>query len=224
MDENIKVIMENLLIKFGGIGIDKQFILSKKLIEDDWSYLPDEGILKFENNMKYKVQVLGTQSNVSKTWLWSWANDDFQANKESLNAVKKIKEYGEKNNIDILTEEEIEISDDLNDFLIAVVSSGIYDSKGFYIGKLELGSIVFLIDDEKVKMETETEVGKRLSTVLMNLISYLKRDHNKAFESYLNFLKVKYIKEDNKIIIKHDEQILVEAEFNEENILNNFNY
>jgi len=48
------------------------------------------------------VQVLGTRSGTSNTWLWGWANESLPA--ERVTASTAIREFGESGGVTVLTE------------------------------------------------------------------------------------------------------------------------
>ncbi len=101
----------NELIQQSLVNIENK---QKELVEsfdlDNYSrieYDQESGTMTFsEEGVQQKVvahfQVIGTYSDASKTWLWAWDNPYLLDN--TTEASLKIKEFGEKNKIQKLTD------------------------------------------------------------------------------------------------------------------------
>jgi hypothetical protein len=72
---------------------------------EHWDYDMDKETLTFSHKGVAKVvatiQVAGSISNKSKTWLWGWANQYFPEN--VIRALSVVREFGEKHGIQKLT-------------------------------------------------------------------------------------------------------------------------
>jgi hypothetical protein len=72
-----------------------------------WDYDMDKETLTFSHKgvtrVVANIQVAGTISNESKTWLWGWANQYFPENVTS--ALSVVREFGEQHGIQKLTED-----------------------------------------------------------------------------------------------------------------------
>jgi Family of unknown function (DUF6882) len=66
-----------------------------------WNYDFDAGTLTFSKDgvarVVASIQVVGTTSESSSTWLWSWANSNLPSN--VTEAIKKVRSFGEAENI-----------------------------------------------------------------------------------------------------------------------------
>jgi hypothetical protein len=98
-----------------------------------WDYDQDTGEFVFSDagvpKVIAKFQVVGSISNVSNTWLWSWANPSI------LEPVKKdmrvVKQFGEQHGLKELLDEKWK-AEDLDGWAMTNVSARLLNAKGAY--------------------------------------------------------------------------------------------
>lgn len=75
---------------------------------EHWAYDADTGTMTFSNGAGPKVvasvQVVGTTSTRSNTWLWSWANESIPEEQSRL--ARAVREYGVSESLPALSEAE----------------------------------------------------------------------------------------------------------------------
>src|SRR4051812_15603287 len=65
---------QQLVERYGGIAIDKQFDFADLIGDNNWNVDMKQGSISFGENLTFPMQVLGTISHASQSWLWAWAN------------------------------------------------------------------------------------------------------------------------------------------------------
>jgi hypothetical protein len=98
-----------------------------------WNYDQETGDFVFSNQgvpaLTAKFQVVGSISNQSNTWLWSWANPSI------LEPVKEqlylIREFGEQNSLLELTEAKWK-ADEYDGWAMTSISAKLLDAIGAY--------------------------------------------------------------------------------------------
>ena len=115
-----------------------------------WDMLQDTGKLVFSDNGTSKViatvQILGSYSTYSGTWMWSWANDSVSnLNKQDIG---KIKDYGEKNQFKELTTAQWKCPENYG-WTLTSVAGYLLKAKGAYRGDIPDGIVYFIITDIK---------------------------------------------------------------------------
>lgn len=80
-------------------------------------------------------QIYGSFSSEDSTWEWAWSNPDIDESiaKDSL----RIKEYGESENIDFLSEAIIELPDQNTATYLAAIGEKINNAQGLFVGQIE---------------------------------------------------------------------------------------
>lgn len=121
-----------------------------KLGSYSWALDQDTGKLTFSDGNTPKViagvQIVGSYSTYSRTWMWSWGNkyveDDLK--KEIL----KVKEYGERKRFRELTTAKWECEEDYA-WTMTAAAGYLLKSKGAYRGPIDEGYVYMLITDIK---------------------------------------------------------------------------
>jgi hypothetical protein len=98
-----------------------------------WDYNFDAGTLTFSENGVPKViatiQVIGSTSISGGTWLWAWANESFPA--KVTEAVRRVRAFGQAENLIQLTQECLP-DDEYLGWGMSAVAVKILRSKGAY--------------------------------------------------------------------------------------------
>lgn len=154
---------KTLLSKFGCIALDRQENLSE-LIHDMEGVLDLEtGILKFNEDLEFPVQFLGfysgrlgeDQRDEFGQWSWCWDNEDIGFDEKFIEAVSKIKQIGEENNIDLFTTPILE-TDYNNCHSLVMTICGILDMDAYYAAR---------VGDFDVFVAIKSDLIKRVDTV-----------------------------------------------------------
>ena len=102
----------------------------------------DDGIEKFI----CKVDILGSYSDVSGTWMWGWANKSLL---EPLTIeTLKVKQYGEKHQLEDLYSSKVEATE-TEAWAFGALANRILGGKGLYKGPTGNGFIIMMIKELK---------------------------------------------------------------------------
>jgi hypothetical protein len=148
------------------IAYDRQMHLNEA-VHGSWDLEQDTGLLTFSHDDQRfvtPVQMLGTQSAVDGTWLWSWANDMSQTPTDQLTAAAALRSFGEQNNVPELREPMIEA----DGHRLAMVAVGLTKLPGYYRCPYEGGAAFVLM------VHPDSWQAPELPVVRMaNLLGYL---------------------------------------------------
>jgi len=174
---------QELIERFGGIAFDKQLDLGEVIGDSSWNVDMTKGEISFGTNLVFPIQVLGTFSHSSETWLWAWANTKSGLSESVTELAQQLKKYGEENGIDLLRNSEFDATkDDLH--LIGLIASGIFNTSGYYIADYGQGTMVVTIESDKVD-KIRKDNHHRILTVFPQLISQFEMNHKLALKNYL---------------------------------------
>lgn len=174
---------QELIERFGASALDKQIDLGEIVGENNWNIDMTKGEISFGDNLVFPIQVLGTFSYLSETWLWAWANTKSELSENITQQAHQLKKYGEVHEIDLLRNSEIDFTnDDLH--LIGLIASGMFNSSGYYIADYGQGAMVVTIKSEKVD-NIRKDDHLRILTVFPQLISQFEINHNLTLTNYL---------------------------------------
>lgn len=174
---------KELIERYGGIAFDKQLDLGEMIGSNSWNVDMTQGTISFGQNLVFPIQVLGTISHSSQTWLWAWANTKSGLSESVLQQALQLKKYGEDNEINLLRNDTFDFSkDDLH--LIGLIASGMFNASGYYIADYGQGAMVVTIKSDKVD-KARTDNHQRVLTVFPQLISQFDMNHKLALINYL---------------------------------------
>jgi hypothetical protein len=189
----------DLFTKHGAASFDKQIYLDVMLGKCGWAFDLDSGVLAFrrphEEDLQLNVQVLGTESEDSNTWLWGWANASGVPD-TLLKAAHELKAFGATANIPELTTPELPFSPKVNSQRIAMIASGVLRAGCTFRAKYPHGALHLLIKDPRYKRSVTRPIPRILRVFPMFLSDHYVTNQRAAFISYLNFYRLNVREED----------------------------
>jgi uncharacterized protein YbaR (Trm112 family) len=207
--------LQELFERYSGVALEKQLAISDSIGNLDWNVDMSSGTATFGKHLTFPIQMLGSVSHQSNTWLWAWANSQAQISSDSLTQAFQLKAYGIKNNIPELIEEKISATNN-EGHLIASIASGMFKNRFYYAGNYGAGTAFFTIDVTEDLMEQPESV----LTVFPQLIMTFELNHRKALTFYLIDKGFKVF-ESNDSLTGVSAKLTVTAHFDELNRMNN---
>lgn len=204
---------QELIERYGGLAFEKQLDFADVIGNNSWNVDMQIGEITFGPELVFPIQVLGTFSHSSETWLWAWANTQSGLPDNVLQQALQLKKYGEDNEIDLLHNSEFDASkDDLH--LIGLIASGMFEASAYYIADYGQGAMVVTIKSDVINKARKND-HYRIPTVFPQLISQFEMNHRIALLNYLqakgytvvkDALKLTGTKNGNTITAEFDEQ------------------
>lgn len=173
---------QELLEAFGGIGLDKQRDLHELIGESNWNIDIPKGEITF-GSVTLPVQILGSFSRSSETWLWGWANTQTDIPPKHLLQAKALQDFGTQKKIDLLDMPQYKA--EINDLhRIGMIASGIFDSGAYYLADYGEGVLLVTLEFDTKTLDSAAE-QLRILSVFPQLISLFELNHRTALQSYL---------------------------------------
>lgn len=175
---------QELLERYCGIVLERQQSFYNEVIGNrDWNVDIDRESIRFGDDLEFKMQIIGTFSFSSETWLWSWANEASNLPPNLVQNALQLKQYGETHHISEFTEGSFDYSEeDLHK--MGIIATGFCKADAYYLANYGQGVMVLTITDERIKASQKDEAAAVL-THFPNVISYFEMNHKNAFTSYL---------------------------------------
>lgn len=203
---------QELIERFGGNSFDKQIDLEEVIGNNNWNVDMNIGEISFGENLVFPIQVLGTFSHSSETWLWAWANTKSGLSESITKDAQQLKKYGEETEIDLLKNSEFDATE--NDLhIIGLIASGICNASGYYIANYGQGSMIVCIHSDKINKVNKNDLH-RILTVFPQLISQYEINHNYALTNYLMVKGYEISENGNKLTATKNRQTIT-AKFDE---------
>lgn len=181
----------------------------------------DNEEITFGDHLTFPMQVLGSFSHSSQTWLWLWDNKAGGYAESVMKQALSLKKYGEENNVELLSIGKFDaVPNDLH--LIGMVATTMFNLSGYYLGNYGQGTMVVTIKDDSID-NIESEEFSRIITVFPELISTFEiQNHKNAFSNYLSQKDYELTVNGNEVKAQKNDKV-INATFNENNLLINLN-
>ncbi|TDO83295.1 hypothetical protein EV143_102564 [Flavobacterium chryseum] len=211
----------DFLEKFGAVALEKQRNLFGVTGGLSWNVDMGKEEITFGDHLTFPMQVLGSFSHSSETWLWVWENKAGGYAESVMKQALLLKQYGEENNIDLLTVGKFDaVENDLH--LIGMIAVEMFNASGYYLGNYGQGTMVVTIKSDTID-KVESEELSRILTVFPELISTFEiQNHKNAFTNYLSQKGYELTSNGNEIKAEKNENV-INAAFNEDNLLTKLN-
>lgn len=171
-----------------GINFSKQLALGDVIADSPWQADLSAGLIYFGDVYAFPIQVIGTESEYSGTWLWAWANPDLDAQLREmgrldlLTCANKLRARGGSESIGLLATPEF-LLDNVDGHMLAMVASGMCNADAYYRGAYEGGVAYFLLSD--VGIAGQRDDLPRIASVISQVISLYPVQHGVMIAAYL---------------------------------------
>ncbi|BCX05412.1 MAG: hypothetical protein KatS3mg053_3350 [Candidatus Roseilinea sp.] len=194
---------EELFVKHGAASFDKQLYLDAMLGKCGWAFDLNGGILAFrrphEDDLQLNVQVLGTESEDSQTWLWGWANPS-NIPAALLKSANELRAFGAAADVPELTTPELPITPEVNPQRVAMVACGVQRAGCFFRAPYPRGALYLLIKDPRYKRSVTRPILRILRAFPMFLSDYHVANQRAALLGYLQFYRLEVRNEERCIV------------------------
>ncbi|MBK5720248.1 hypothetical protein JGH11_05125 [Dysgonomonas sp. Marseille-P4677] len=203
---------DTLLEKHAGIAFEKQYNLAEIIGENNWEIDMSTGLIYFGDELKFPMQILGSYSFDSGTWLWAWANEASNIPDSLLIETNRLKEIGETYNIEFLTMPEYNM-EPTDVHALGLIASGEFNSSAYYAGNYGNGILLLTLKDESIENVPYNE-QLRILSIYPEIISNFAINHRRTFKNYLDSKGYSIQEEGNKLTTNKGEG-LISAEFDD---------
>lgn len=165
---------------------EKQLLLADLVGESTWELDMVARTLGFGSGQSWMAEIVGTESEASKTFLWSWANSASGIPAHMLTHAEQIRALGEKHGIPEFSEPQFAVRDGLDGMLLAYGISGNSRSVGaLYRGPYDGGAALLLIVDPRFP-RLEAPTTARVMRVITEGLGMAGLRHRATVEHYLD--------------------------------------
>lgn len=206
---------QDLIEQNAGIAFEKQIIFGDLVGSSAWQLDMGKGSISF-GGLEFPIQIIGSLSFSSNSWMWGWANAQSGMPDSLLIQSNQLKEIGEQKSIQELIEGHFNVNEGF-EHRIGMVACGLFNSNSYYCANYGQGTLVVSIDDNRIPKIDNDKVEKVL-TIFPQLINSVELDHRNAFMNYLIDRNFKISESGNTIEGSYNEKLIV-AKFDDLNRL-----
>ncbi len=193
-------------------SLEKQDKLA--LLLGDYTYLLDldAGKIKFNNNLEFPFQVLGTESDNTLIWLWAWADEQTdEVPADLLKASRELRGWGLREGVQEFTSPSVDL-DKADGHVLSMIASEICGASCYHRDVYEGGSAFLLLYDKLIDAQPFFDLP-RLSRRFRDLISRYEINHRNTLLSYLRKRGLSFAEKGSIITSELDSGERLSAEF-----------
>jgi hypothetical protein len=177
--------LTNYLEQYSLIALEKRDKLSFLLGEHTSELDLDAGKIRFNDTLECSIQVLGTESDNTLSWLWAWADEQTEVPEDLLRACRQLKDWGMREGLPEFTLPSMDMDIDRADgHVLSMIAGEICQASCYYRDAYEGGAAFVLLFDKRIDAQPSFDLS-RLSRRFLDLISRYDFDHRNALRSYL---------------------------------------
>lgn len=201
---------------------DKQMWLGDVLSDGDypWQFDMVAGQLTFVGKFTLNIQLIGSESSVSNTWLWAWANEISAIPENLLEDALLMKAYGGEHQVGALSNAQLDLDNDHHGHNFAMVASGLCHADAYYRAPYEQGALFVTIHDDQIPKNPAHPIN-RVAMIFPQFIQNIPiPNHRLAFESYLRSYHLDVMQDGEMTIGRDSDGIEIRASFDDQFRLN----
>jgi hypothetical protein len=199
--------------KFGLLSLEKQDKLAQVINDHIFELDLEAGFVRF-NDIQFRYQVLGTESDNTLTWLWAWAEEQEEIPESLIRAAHELQDWGTQQEIQEFVIPSVDLTR-ADGMLFSLIASEVCKASCYYRDQYEGGSLFILLFDTLIENQPAFDLA-RLSRQLQFLISNYEINHRNALLSYLTIKGFTPIQGASRIACPLPTGELLSAEFDAE--------
>jgi hypothetical protein len=143
----------------------------------------DAGKIRIDEAIEFSIQVLGTESDNTLSWLWAWADEQTEVPVDLLSASLMLKKWGEQKGVPEFMVPSVDLNR-ADGHVLSMIAAEICRASCYYRDEYEGGAAFILIFDKRIDAQPSFDLT-RLSRRFLDLISQYDLNHRNVLLSYL---------------------------------------
>jgi hypothetical protein len=206
-----------LVLQYAASVFDRQLHLNELVGELDWNVDLTAGILSFGDRYRWSVQLLGTESEANRTWLWAWANPG-DLGPDLLRAALALQAFGQKHALPEFASPQLSLNT-VDGHLLGMIATGMLNAHAYYRAPYEGGAAILLITDEAFPRCPDPPLSRIAEVFPQAIAAFPLPDHKRALEGYLQYYGLACADEYGRIVVREGGEPVLIASFDAQNRL-----
>jgi hypothetical protein len=168
-------------------AFENQMRLHLLVGDQDWSLDSEAATLTFGGNVTFPVQFLGTESEISNSWLWADANRKAALPDHALERCRKAREKGRKLSLEAFSSDHFSFVDEVgepNGYTLVMVAASFAGASCFYRCPHENGAVFVAISDRRI--DQQPDLDREGFVQAFNNMMWQPGDMKRRIVSYLS--------------------------------------
>lgn len=174
--------LQSYLERYALLSLEKQDKLESLVGEHLYELDLDAGTIRFDE-LQFSVQVIGTESYNTLTWLWAWADEQAEIPANLIQSAIQLRIWGAEAGIPEFTTPSVDLNR-ADGHAIAMIAVEVCKASCYYRDGYEGGAAFFLVFDKTIDSGPSFD-RHRLLVRLADLFSRYDLNHRNTVLSYL---------------------------------------
>ena len=199
LDPGLQTLLDDHLLP----AFDRQLAFAAFAGDRDWDLDQDAGHLRLGDDLVLPAQILGTVSEATSTWRWSWANPSVD---EALTLkAREALEIGRERGIGVLTAPDVDLARIGDGHVLALAVAGLLDADAYYRCPYDGGEAFVLVTLPQVREAMPEPAAVRAVSVISEALLGLPVPITKAaIAGYLRDLALPVSESSREVRIDDD--------------------
>jgi hypothetical protein len=162
---------------------EKQSKLARLIGDHTFELDLDRGVVRFDRSFEFPVQVLGTQSDNTLTWLWAWAEEQTEIFPDLIKSSLEMRDWGRDSDVPECTAPSVDL-DRADGGLLSLIATEVCKASCYYRDPYEGGALFLLLFSRDIDRQPSFAADELVQT-FADLVSTYDFNHRNAFRSYL---------------------------------------
>jgi len=203
---------QTYLERYALLSLEKQDKLVSVIGEHLHELDLDAGTIRFEQ-FQFPMQVIGTESDNTLTWLWAWADEQTELQTSLMQSAIELRTWGSVEGIPEFTMPSVDLNT-ADGTAISMIASEVTKASCFYRDSYEGGAVFLLLSDRTIDNQPSFDRA-RLLRALSDLLSQHDLNHRNTLLSYLTMKGLAPAAERNLISCELESGERLVAEFDD---------
>lgn len=176
--------LREVLSVYAGMAWDRQMDFAEKVGDRPWSADTSQGMIQFGDDLRFRMQVLGSYSFQSGSWQWIWSNTQADVAPAYTEVARQLLGFGNAQQLALFTQPRSALrEEDLH--AIGLIAAGADESAGYYLGNYGDGILLALVDPGLGLPLPAQSKPERVLSVVPQLVDQFALDHRSLLRHYL---------------------------------------
>ena len=166
---------------------ERQNRLASLIGDRDWLLDTELATIKFADDLVFRVQFLGTESDITNTWLWADANARVAFPPANLDLCRKVRARGRSVGIEEFSVDSFPFVEEVGKptaHTLAMVAVSMGNASAYYRGPHKAGAVFVAINDSRI--DAQPELDREGFVNAFNNLMWLPGNMKKWIVSYLS--------------------------------------
>ena len=174
--------MQNYLEQYALLSLEKRDKLESLINESPYELDLDAGTIRF-NTIELPIQILGTESDNTLTWLWAWADEQTEIPTALMQSAIQVRNWGAGEKLAEFTLPSVDLNK-TDGLALTLIASEVCKASSYFQDDYDGGAAFLLVSDKIIDNQPSFDRARLLVRLSELLVRY-DLNHQNTLLAYL---------------------------------------